>query len=341
VSVFVSSRFRRDLDGSGRVFTNSSRHVLQRKAWIRRQKILNRGEKGIELITGSRDSVAADSAKEFQKEEGTEESAHSAERSPGKVEAKWEKKWNEAAEKAPVQNLENLQKLAQAENEEASAVQEIRQRKKAQEGEEKEVSKKAPGASEMNQDQMASMQALRAKLHQDSWGVREFWLRQLLIVGMATFLAIQLFQNGNVMIVSENDADREGKSHEADSGEVSWNDEEEQAIVDLRMVNSFQAPYGGFMSIPVLLFILRVFLHSFVSMAFNVPFSLGATTRYPPSRHPEREKGGLLSKMLMSVPQLQSAVEMSQIFRALFDDIVLFSIIFVFFITVISLVNKG
>eukprot|EP00514_Thraustochytrium_sp_LLF1b_P009990 CAMPEP_0184549686 /NCGR_PEP_ID=MMETSP0199_2-20130426/11809_1 /TAXON_ID=1112570 /ORGANISM="Thraustochytrium sp., Strain LLF1b" /LENGTH=385 /DNA_ID=CAMNT_0026944429 /DNA_START=45 /DNA_END=1202 /DNA_ORIENTATION=- len=198
------------------------------RSWKRRQKILSRGEAGIERITGVRDSVAKASTAEVKgneknkateiesgpetgaRTEGTEEAAEAPVETTDKDVPSWEARWTKAAEKTETREL-NFDKPAPVqvpksdEGSEGSGVtstNEVRQRKGAPPR--TPASPKATGPQDEDDSATLDLASkLREKLHVERWQRREWVLRQILIVGGAVVSCFWLVENGGFVDQTE------------------------------------------------------------------------------------------------------------------------------------------
>ncbi|GBG27037.1 Hypothetical Protein FCC1311_032602 [Hondaea fermentalgiana] len=331
------------------------------------QKILNGGSNRMELLTGSRDAVAKDSVAEFRNEAETLASNDGGKASPSATTsatspeeppmARWEQRWNKSAEKAPVVELpssppvESTRSVESGTDEGAHA---LRQRKpqgdKAEAGSLSSQSKAASAGSIDNAGsaEAGSFDAIREKMRRDRLGLWEFWIRQAILVFTALCLAWYFSQVGGLSIPSDDTAVIEVASiatpgdEDADEIKLSFGDDEDletgtgagagagansrfsQDDLEPMMIPSLA---GGYLSIPVGVFLFRAALHLLVAMGAGIPFSLVESARYP--LQAKANEGGLLSRFAGFVPLLSQALETSGLMRAIMDDALLFVCVFV------------
>lgn len=356
---------------------------MQLRAWKRRQKILKGGDNRIDLLTGSRDSVAKDSLQEFQDESKASNSSEtspeisasvttSAESEDGATAvapaepklASWEKKWNKAAENAPKVELpeappvESIHKKEDSENNSNESEDllpkkdsELRQRK-GQDAESKAptigsadraVAGKADGEL-ASEETTVSMNALREKLRRDRVGLVEFWVRQAVLVIGALLLAWHFVQIGGIVspnhdVAQVKVADDLFDEDSEDEVRLSFGDDDDDDThgsgVGHAMFSQHEmipSAAGGYLSIPVAIFILRAAIHLLFVMGAGIKFSLVEAAKYP--IRADANAGGMLSRAAAFFPPLAQAVETSALVRAVVDDTLLFVFIFVVSISV-------
>ncbi|CAK9033193.1 Hypothetical protein SCF082_LOCUS20381, partial [Durusdinium trenchii] len=252
------------------------------RAWKRRQKILAKdGADRIGLLMGQRDSTAAAAAQEASAESKGEAPEAAKEGAPQV--AAWEAKWNSAAEKTETVDLDVLKALGGGD---ASAVAEdpvpdastqgLRQRKgdvaakptQATETEARPEDREVASESE-------SVAKLREKLRQDRWRLREFWLRQFVLVVGTVIAALACVESGAVVdledfsrfLVEEDmkQVPQDEIEDEAFEFELSFDIQETPRETPLGEPPSVSlpAPGGGWCSIPVMLLALRAAIHLF------------------------------------------------------------------------------
>lgn len=338
------------------------------RAWKRRRKLANAGANRIDLLTGSRDLTAQASAKEFEAEkddidDGKLPAAAAAAEVQEKL-PKWEAKWAKAASQVEHVDLGVIEQPLEldAEGNAVPKKPQLRQRTGAAADETKEAasagadananaaSEEAEAGAEGEAVPSAGMKALRENLRRDRWGLREFWLRQLLIVLCALAAAAYVHGSGALRAPDDDlsslspsgDADTEDAFF-SDNGEVEvdWGNDAaadgDGDVAPYRVIGSdgsdaadvMPTPLAGFASVPVVALAVRVALHLATAVLAGVPFSLTWTTKFPRTASKADQGSSLMAKAAAFVPQLAKVSNAATLARCVADDAMLAVVLFV------------